>query len=65
MMIIVVGDPMSGFEFFGPFEDDLVALEYGRKHIFGTNWWMADLYKEIDKPIKADRIGVIDKNLGD
>jgi hypothetical protein len=46
MYILVIGTPIGGFEFVGPFPDADTAVEYGERHTEDREWWVAKL----DKP---------------
>ena len=39
--ILIVGDPMQGFNFWGPFDTKHEAYDYGGH--FECDWWVAEL----------------------
>lgn len=41
--ILVLGNPVDGFTFFGPFENTEAAVDHGNTRIRTTNWWAANL----------------------
>ncbi len=40
--VIVIGDPISGFQLVGPFESPSAAIEWASTHTTET-WWEANL----------------------
>jgi hypothetical protein len=44
--IIVMGDPVDGFYFIGPFDDNYDAVEYAEKWI-SDEWWVAKLSNSV------------------
>lgn len=56
MHIIITGDPVSGFEFVGPFKDGQAAISYGDRHekSLGPSFWIsgvspADVSQDVDE----------------
>jgi hypothetical protein len=47
MHILIVGNPMDGFSYFGPFESVEDAIEYGEKNFAEDEWWVSELNKEV------------------
>ena len=47
MHIVVAGDPVYGFEFYGPFRTLPDALEWADEHL-DTDWWAAPLQIELE-----------------
>lgn len=44
MWIVVCGNPIDGFEYYGPFDDESIAERWGREGDDGANeWWVAHL----------------------
>jgi len=43
MYIIVAGDPLSGFEFFGVFPSEELALNWGERCMEDREWWVAEV----------------------
>lgn len=41
--LVVVGDPVSGFEFTGPFESHDEATEWAEAEIRTDSWWIAPM----------------------
>lgn len=47
MFIVIVGNPIGGFEYEGPFATNEEACEYGNNHPdVGGDWWVAPLTNE-------------------
>jgi hypothetical protein len=44
--IVVVGDPVDGFEFYGPFNTEPEAIEWAGENLNG-DWWTASLSAEV------------------
>lgn len=42
--IIIIGDPVDGFRYFGPFMTHAEALEKAEEEDL-ANWWVAPLYR--------------------
>ena len=42
MHILITGDPVDGFEYFGPFKTGEEAIAAGEDHLDG-DWWIAPL----------------------
>jgi len=42
MFIVVIGDPVTGFTYHGPFEDMETACDYGERES-PHEWWLARL----------------------
>lgn len=38
--ILIVGNPIEGFMYVGPFEDGDRANEYGQTHLEDAEWWV-------------------------
>jgi hypothetical protein len=47
--IIIVGNPVQGFKYEGPFASDEDAETYGDKHHFTEEWWVVELVLEEDE----------------
>lgn len=41
--ILIVGNPVDGFEYYGPFKTGEDAIAFGEEHT-GSDWWIAPLY---------------------
>ena len=41
--ILVVGDPVNGFLFYGPFDDGDAVITYAEKYFASVEWWIAVL----------------------
>lgn len=41
--IIVTGDPIIGFKYYGPFNDSDIAVRFGEDK-GATDWWLVTLY---------------------
>lgn len=39
--IIVTGNPIHGFEFFGPFPYEVAAIEWAERKFDDREWWTA------------------------
>lgn len=39
--IVVIGNPVDGYSFYGPFEDSEDACEFAEANL--DEWWLADL----------------------
>lgn len=50
--IIVMGNPVDGFEFIGPFPNAATAAEYGNTDPYTDegDWWIAPLHAAADEP---------------
>ena len=46
--IIIVGDPVTGFAFIGPFTNHGEAVKFGNTYIFDPNWWVASIYTPME-----------------
>lgn len=42
MHILITGNPVDGFEYFGPFKTGKEAITYGEERL-GNDWWIAPL----------------------
>lgn len=44
--VIVTGNPVDGFEFYGPFADTIHACEVGNTdaHFSDVDWWTAEVH---------------------
>lgn len=40
-MIVVTGDPISGFQFFGPFPCETDAVDWADRQFNDREWWVA------------------------
>ena len=40
MVVLVIGTPLTGFEFIGPFPNEDAAVEYGERHSGDVEWWV-------------------------
>lgn len=51
MWVIVTGDPIAGFEYFGIFEEEPDAVEWADRHLEDRDWWIAlvNEYRERDR----------------
>lgn len=43
MLILVIGNPVDGIIFIGPFDDGEEAVEYAEVHHKNDEWWMAPI----------------------
>ena len=43
MYILVIGNPMEGFEFVGPFASQVEAAAYGEQTFTNIEWWTAEI----------------------
>lgn len=50
MFIIVTGNPVDGFEFFGPFDDEVAAAEWADKNDDGMPYWWVSYLSNPDQP---------------
>lgn len=41
--IIISGNPVDGFAYFGPFDDDVSAIDWADQQRLPEAWWMASL----------------------
>lgn len=41
--IIIIGSPVSGLEFIGPFETAQDALDHADRYIDDRDWWVSEL----------------------
>jgi hypothetical protein len=48
MYILIVGDPVEGFTYHGPFKDEHEAVSYGEQHYSDTSWWTVGLADKED-----------------
>jgi len=48
--IVVIGTPVLGFQFFGPFEDEPTAERFGELHSGDIEFWIAPLNPEWTGP---------------
>jgi hypothetical protein len=46
MHIVVAGNPIDGFEFYGPFRTEPDAIEWAGENLDG-DWWTASLSSEV------------------
>lgn len=42
-VIVITGNPVSGLNFYGPFDTANEAVEYGHRNDEGGDWWVAPL----------------------
>lgn len=42
MHILIIGNPVDGFEYYGPFKTGEEAIAYGEDRL-GGDWWIAPL----------------------
>jgi len=47
--ILVEGNPLSGFNFYGPFDNEAAAVRYAERDPEDDEWWVADLLEPIDE----------------
>ena len=40
--IVITGNPVDGFIFYGPFKSSEDAIDYGENDVFGE-WWIAEI----------------------
>lgn len=52
--ILVIGNPMDGLSFIGPFTDDEEAMEYADQHYGGTNWWLTTIEAVVNRALRDD-----------
>ena len=45
MWIVLFGDPLSGFEFVGPFASEDAAHDYGGQYCTAAAWFVAEVVK--------------------
>lgn len=44
MYIVIVGNPVDGFSYYGPFEDRETAIKYAERNFRNSgDWWVHDL----------------------
>ncbi len=43
MKMIITGDPIDGFRYFGPFADGNSACDWADSNVSEMNWWIAEL----------------------
>ena len=43
MIILVLGNPINGFEFVGPFEDHENAIQYAEAIYSSSTWWVVEV----------------------
>jgi len=43
MYIVVLGNPVDGFTFWGPFRNVEDAIDWAERSVLTTSWWIADL----------------------
>jgi len=43
MYLVVLGDPIGGFTFWGPFRNVEDAIDWAERSVLTTSWWIADL----------------------
>jgi hypothetical protein len=48
MYILVIGTPLSGFSYVGPFTTNEEAENYGEKHYSSEEWWVSPLIPKIN-----------------
>ena len=41
--IVIVGDPVDGFRYYGPFDDHDSAVKWAEAELDGERWWVADM----------------------
>ena len=41
--LVIVGDPVDGFAYYGPFADADEATEWAEQEVTEQSWWLADL----------------------
>lgn len=41
--VVIVGDPVLGLKFFGPFEDADEAMTWADQEHDDQSWWVADM----------------------
>jgi hypothetical protein len=48
-MILVIGNPMDGIRFVGPFPDSVEANDYADEKYHGEEWWAARIDPPVDE----------------
>lgn len=48
--ILIVGDPIDGFFYYGPFDDQQAAIDYVEANHDGPDWWTAKLMGPTHEP---------------
>jgi hypothetical protein len=43
MLILIVGNPVSGFEYVGPFTTKESVMDYGENEYSHQEWWIVSL----------------------
>jgi hypothetical protein len=45
--ILIEGNPLDGYNFYGPFKDEAAAIAYAGRDPEDTDWWVADLLEPV------------------
>lgn len=48
--LIVEGDPCGGFNYYGPFDDRIEAINYADANLDGHDWWVTFM----ELPVEMD-----------
>lgn len=55
MWITIIGNPVDGLSFYGPFENSEEAIDFGDRNA-DTDWWITELSKvEVWEPTRQLR----------
>lgn len=54
MYIGIVGNPVDGFTFYGPFESAAEAIDYADRHFCGRDWWLSDVEPKDVEPKETE-----------
>jgi hypothetical protein len=48
--LLIAGNPVDGFEFYGPFEDPMEAGDWAQAGLNGRDWWVANVAPPHSEP---------------
>lgn len=49
--IVIIGNPVQGFNYHGPFDTVEEAAEWGNDNSEGGDWWVTDLHAPVELPL--------------
>lgn len=51
--LVVVGNPIDGCEFYGPFDDDTAAEDWAERYRRNDTWWVSELREPMRQGVGA------------
>jgi hypothetical protein len=49
--IVIIGNPVQGFNYHGPFDNVEEAADWGNDNSEGGDWWVTDLHAPVELPL--------------